>query len=219
MQGFLVGFFKLTKNEPKQFEHLVVVADPYFIHLRCPSSQKRYKGSIKSVVTRALKHQRLFLVDGKGCWMMDTLRVRHTEKLFFGFDEGGFQECKVPSREQIKAHYHYTEGQDLSRTQQAFRLLAAGDDQDQLKKEFELDLVLKMERKRLVEKLENLFLKTYPLLEFVWENFKGDQEDFKRVWNSLDDQVMVGMLHAFVLLKPILQPALASAAKAEKAAL
>lgn len=59
-------------------------------------------------------------------------------------------------------------------------------------------------RRELLDKFELVHYKVEGALDHIFEKVELNSESVKSVWNNLPNETMIGVLHAFVLLRPTL---------------
>ena len=123
MAGFLIGFFKNSKNEPILFRELVSIVQPYILHLRKTDGKKQYQGDLSKIVQATLFLNRLFIRNSQNLWLMDTNRAKAYEAKTLGSEYVyGYEHCRVPDQEEINSHYKYLTGANSTESQQAQHL-------------------------------------------------------------------------------------------------
>lgn len=74
------------------------------------------------------------------------------------------------------------------------------------------EIINKKRKRELLEKFETIYQKVCHKLDNVFRGvqFINADDSLKKIWNRMNNEKMIGVLHAFVLLKPTLSKALAN---------
>jgi hypothetical protein len=143
--------------------------------------------------------------------MMDTKRAKAYEKKHLGPEYvSGFDGCRVPTEEEVKEHYKYVSSGPMTDSQQAMHLQNLNSNLAEDRRKIAHDVKLYKRKKELLEKFEVIFQKTSHHFKNIWDDLeepgegKDVNESLKAIWNGLSNERMIGVLHAFVLLKPTL---------------
>ena len=73
------------------------------------------------------------------------------------------------------------------------------------------DIIQKKRKRELLEKFELIYQKVCPKLDNVFRGvsfYHNSDDSLKKSWNKMNNEKMIGVLHAFVLLKPTISKAI-----------
>ena len=85
--------------------------------------------------------------------------------------------------------------------------------------------ILKTRRRReLLGKFEKVYCRIHMRADCIgaWDDLRikhekeGVKSNFKEVWNSFSEERMIGSLHAFILLQPLIEKSIKNCTKIEK---
>ncbi|CAI2365641.1 unnamed protein product [Moneuplotes crassus] len=192
LQGFILGLYKNNEYRPLSLQYLVDKVDEVRVYLKRRNKFYNLHFSIKKSVIGALHSMKLFKKIGKDLWQIDRKAIEFEENLI---------------NKQLKMEQTGIEATDVKKEK-----LEQEDQPSQLSSL--IDQVYNNEdpekqKRELVEKFETMYQRLGgPMnIDNPFEGVSPD-DDISVLWKKLGNNQMLGILHSFILLRPIIKDAI-----------